>query len=121
MRVERIIAPQMAICSNPIGSPILTIWDNIALRNGHGSFRRIFRLGEETHTTQSFAMQITMVARAVPSAAPGTPKNWMNSRLKTTSKPHMAASRMAGVRIFPLHWSMEPARVCSWKAGREQS
>ncbi len=111
MRVERIIAPQIAICSNPIGSPIFTMQEKMDQSNVQRSFRLMRRLSERKHAAHNFTMQITRVASAVPNAAPGTPRNWINKRLNSTSRPHMAASKMAGVLMLPLHCSMDPARL----------
>ena len=139
MTVVIICAPQMTMCSTPIGRPMCR-----ALRTVPHVGRKLprspfsFRSLERAIRYHIINPATTASAAAVPNAAPVTPSpapgmcrlrpNHSTSRvgkirkkLNTTSSTHISTLSKPGTRILPLHRSMLPARKLSWSSGRERA
>ena len=136
--VVAICAPQMAMCSNPIGREIRTALRRVSFRG-----RKLPRspdslsMGERRQRYHIIPTVVTNSANTVPNIAPFTPKpapgvvnshphqsicrvGKIRKKLNTTSKRHISTFSILGTRIFPLQRSIPPARKFNCKAGRKR-
>ena len=137
--VVAICAPQMAMCSNPIGNEIRKDLRNVS-RLGRKLPRSPtnFSMGERRHRYHIIPPAVTSSANTVPNIAPFTPRpapgavnttpnhstclvGKIRKKLNTTSSKHIIIFSMAGTRIFPLQRNMPPARKFNCKAGRNSA
>ena len=132
-----ICAPQMAICSNPIGREMRTAWRSVSFQG-----RKLpcppdsLSMDERRQRYHIIPPAVISSANTVPNTAPSTPKptpGTMNShphqstcrvgkirkKLNTTSQKHISTLSILGTRIFPLHRNMPPARKFNCKAGKK--
>ena len=137
--VVAICAPQMAMCSNPIGREMRKALLSVSFRG-----RKLPRspdslsMGERRQRYHIIPPAVMSSASTVPNIAPSTPKpapgvvnvtpnhstcreGKIRKKLNTTSKRHISTFSMLGTRIFPLQRNMPPARKFNCKAGRKSA
>ena len=133
MPVVTICPPDITICSMATGIPSRTARLSCSGTNRSFSLFRRPSMGERSrhahmmHATTTSASAVPSAAPATPRSAPGSVKlpicreGKMNSRLNTTSSPHISTSRTLGVRMLPPACRSAAARLLSCRAGRDRA
>ena len=135
--VVMICAPQMTICSIPIGRPICIAFFKVAVLGrklpcspvSFNSSERIQRYRSNIPATTASAAAVPNAAPSTPNPAPGIVKETpatchsregkIRKKLKTTSSMHIATPNKLGMCILPLQRNIPPARKFICKAGRK--
>ena len=135
--VVMICAPQMAICSNPIGREIRTALRSVSFRGRKPPCSPdSLSMGERRQRYHIIPPAVMNSANTVPNIAPSTPKpapgtvslapnhstcreGKIRKKLNMTSKKHISTFSILGTRMFPLQRNMPPARKFNCKAGRK--
>ena len=97
------IAPLVAISCTATGVPIFNALCRISASNLPRSLRFSRSWGLQKQQRHAMARLTTAQAHAVPIPAPMTPYFGIKMALNTTSSTHIAALRMLGVSMSPLH------------------
>ena len=138
MTVVMICAPQMTMCSRPIGRLIRMEFRIIggAGRDGLLCHAFIFKPDERVKRYHKVMAAATLSASPVPKAAPCTPNpapgmdkvspptdnsrdGKMRKKLKTTSRMHISTPAILGMRMLPLQRNMPAARKFICRMGRK--